>query len=359
MNQHCSNLDELIDKMKEKNNAHKITNSSAQSNQQQPQSQTSSTNSGNKSGFNISLNATEILKLLITEHFWTTVLMIFGGALIYLAIHFDYDFIGAIKNGIIGVDIHLIAVICASSTLGVGLFLGYKLTKIAQMNEVNRLLTNALYDEFKSLQTLLSQYQSKFSTIAASTSMLSDLISENIIDVRKTLNILKSINNTIKRIPDKNTIEDILTIRTRLLFGSIVEILSEYLSAIVVVQPGVPYLNQSFGNTSVVSISRSKQSFIEGKMRNKLDEIKAQYIDEIYHLSKNTIDDNIREDIAKLLNTSFNQIVSLVFNIESQTGIDEMIYNINLNVKQLTIDLINLYNSNLVLTSFLEEGNAD
>ena len=213
----------------------------------------------------------------------------------------------------------------------------YKINNIAKANKIHEVLHNTLCAEINDMQAIIVKMNDKNGNLTTNLGMLSDLVSENVIDIRKIVNTLEAINNTLKRIPDKSTILDILTIRTKLIFSSVIEVIAEYLSNIIVA-------------------GRSKRSFMENKLKNKLEEVKSQYLAEITILSKNTLDNDIRDKMIECLDKAFERILFLIVNTEDINTIDELLSNIGYVIKDLTVTLTNMYDNNLLLTTFLEEG---
>lgn len=298
---------------------------------------TKNTSPPKASGISINLNATEILKILITEHFFATSIILVIVSVVIASIKYNYDY-GVLFNAI---HIYLSTTSIGTVILGlIGLFcmtvIMVKINNIIKSNKINEILHNTLHKEVSDLNIIIKQINERYGNINSNVCMISELVSENAIDIRKIINTLKSINNTIKRIPDKNTILDILTIRTKLIFSSVIELVAEYLS-------------------NIILASRSKRAFIENRLRNKLDEVKSQYLTEITILSKNTLDSNIRDKVITVLDESFNNILFLIMNTEDINTIDELLSNIGYIVKNLTVTLTNMYDTNLLLTSFFEE----
>lgn len=300
--------------------------------------ETSPPKGGGSSGISINLNATEILKILITEHFLATCIAVIIITCIFTAIKYNYDLtivISCIISHVTATSLGTIILALIVTTCI--MYIIYKINTIAKTNKIHEALHNTLTSEVSDMQNIISKMNNKYGNITNSVSILSDLVSENVIDIKKIINTLNSINNTIKRIPDKNTILDILTIRTKLIFSSVIEVISEYLS-------------------NMILAGRSKRSFIENRLKNKLEEVKIQYLTEITILSKNTLDNDIRDRIIDYLDKAFERILFLIVNIEDINTIDELLSNIGYIVKDLTITLTNMYDNNLLLTTFLEDG---
>ena len=298
---------------------------------------TKNTSPPKASGISINLNATEILKILITEHFFATSIILVIISVVIASIKYNYDY-GVLFNAI---RIYLSTTSIGAVILGlIGLFcmtvIMVKINNIIKSNKINEILHNTLRKEVSDLNIIIKQINERYGNINSNVCMISELVSENAIDIRKIINTLESINNTIKCIPDKNTILDILTIRTKLIFSSVIELVAEYLS-------------------NIILAGRSKRAFIENRLRNKLDEVKSQYLTEITILSKNTLNNDIRDKVITVLDESFNNILFLIMNTEDINTIDELLSNIGYIVKNLTVTLTNMYDTNLLLTSFFEE----
>lgn len=293
---------------------------------------------GASPGISINLNATEILKILITEHFFATCAAIVVISCIIAAIKYNYDLTVIISYIVTyltatSVGAIVLALVIATCTMCII----YKINNIAKANKIHEVLHNTLCAEINDMQAIIVKMNDKNGNLTTNLGMLSDLVSENVIDIRKIVNTLEAINNTLKRIPDKSTILDILTIRTKLIFSSVIEVIAEYLSNIIVA-------------------GRSKRSFMENKLKNKLEEVKSQYLTEITILSKNTLDNDIRDKMIECLDKAFERILFLIVNTEDINTIDELLSNIGYVIKDLTVTLTNMYDNNLLLTTFLEEG---
>ena len=329
--------------------------------------QQQSTYSGN--GFQISLNLNKLIEYLFVNHFYFTACLMILNILLYLVVkgYIDLNAIfGIIDLFITKHYFHLISAGAISVIMILTFTMHNKIDKIIKAHNVNKVFSEALINQFNALKNELAELklvleamQSNYNTASISITALTQLISDDVLNTKKIVSLLNSINSTIKKIPNKDTIIDMLTIRTKLLFSDTIEIVSEYITTIIARQPitQIGNGNSNLFNYAVnnVNNNKNKNAFIEEKLRHKIDEIKSQYVIEVFQLSKNTIDDKIRPEINQMLNSAFENIMYLILNPEQQNTLDELIYNIDHCIKQLTSNLVNLYANNLILTSFFDE----
>lgn len=322
----------------------------------------------NAHGFNISINVNKLIEFFFINHFYfSAFLMIFGiGA--YLIHEGSINIVNVIHGTDVFITSHYFHLIVAMSIVAIIMILYVlynNISKILKGHEINKIFSEALVNqftalktEFADLKTILDQLHNNYNNIGISVGTLTQLISDDVLNTKKIVSILTNINNTVKKIPNKDTIIDMLTIRTKLLFTDTISVVSEYLTNIIARQPvtQIGGGNSNLFNINTNQISgKNKNAFIEEKLRHKIDEIKQQYINEVFQLSKNTIDSSVKEDINNMLNEAFNNVIYLVLNPEQQNTLDQLLYNIDHCIKQLTSNLIVFYSSNLQLTSFFDD----
>ena len=319
-------------------------------------------------GVNVSLNLNKIFEYFFLNHFY------FSSCLLMFLV-FSYLVIGGyinIPNILLRSDIfitgHYFHFMIAAIAIAILIFIivCYNISKrLLRSHEINKVFSEALVNQFNALKNelidlknILQTLQNNYNSVTISIGTLTQLISDDVLNTKKIVNILNNINSTIKKIPNKDTIIDILTIRTKLLFTDTIEVVAEYLTYIIARQPltTVGNGNPNIFNVNVNQVNNNKNAFIEEKLQHKIDEIKTQYINEVYHLSKNTVDNKIKPDIENLLKQAFDNVIYLTLNPEQQNTLDQLLYNIDHCIKQLTANLINLYADNLLLTSFFDES---
>ena len=323
----------------------------------------------NGKGINISFNLNRFMEFLFINHFTATICMLFFGAIFYLIVNNNININNLLLNTNIFVSSHyyyIIIAIAIIAILAILVVLCKRINVIIRAHEINKIFSEALVNQFNALKNELADLKSSleilynnYNNVNISIGTLTQLISDDVLNTKKIVSILHNINNTVKKIPNKETIIDMLTIRTKLLFSDTIEIVSEYLTFVIAKQPLTQIGN---GNNNIFNINSNqvnnksnKNTFIEEKLHHKIDNIKQQYIVEVFQLSKNTIDNKIRGEINDMLDSAFNNILFLTLNPEQQNTLDQLLYNIDHCVKQLTANLIALYSENLLLTSFFDE----
>ena len=323
----------------------------------------------NAHGFNISINFNKLVEFFFINHFYFSSFLLIFSICAYL-VHEGSINLGNILHGtdifITSHHFHLMVTMAIIAIFMILWTIYNNIMKILKAHEINKIFSEALVNQFTALKTelidlktILEQLHSNYNNIGISISTLTQLTSDDVLNTKKIVGILNNINNAVKKIPNKDTIIDMLTIRTKLLFTDTISIVSEYLTNIIARQP----LTQIGGgnnnifnvNSNKVNNNINKNAFIEEKLYHKIDEIKQQYINEVFQLSKNTIDNNIKDDINAMLNDAFNNVIYLVLNPEQQNTLDQLLYNIDHCIKQLTTNLISLYSNNLQLTSFFDD----
>lgn len=305
----------------------------------------------------ISFNLTEILKLLIVEHFWPTLIGIICVAIFYICGTYNIDIISGISDMIASYSVnwyHLVILMLLSGYGIILLLFNKKVIKLHEITEFTNSCNTAikdnlekLRDDFIKIKDNIIKLEANVSDSKTSVKVLSDLVTENVLDTQKIITEIIKINNSIKKRPEKEMILNTVSLRTRVISIQILESISEYFINSTCMQIQTSSSSKS-SKSKVDSNNSSRNEFIISKFRHKLNDIKSQYFEEIYQLSKGAIESNIEHEALKLLNEAFESIIDyLVANMDKPNTYDQITYNVNTTIEQVTNRLVDLYSMNI------------
>ena len=285
-----------------------------------------------------------LLSMSLTDHFWGTVTF-FSIIGIFYGIYHDKISLGGLAVSNLGIS-NTFILVGIIGLIAISIFIANKMMSLVKDNSLTRSINKITIDECKSIKSELKQFngiltslQNMHEDLSKAINRLMELISNNNISTQKIRQELNIINNVIHKIPNRDAIINMLTIRTKVLFKDISEVISEYMSIM---------------NTTDSSINKSKNLFIEETLKNRFDNIINLFISDIYSYSKNTLDVNVKDQIQNLLTTAFNEILRLI--LEPEYSTEQLFFIILKKVNELSSELSILYNNNLVLTSFFNQN---
>ena len=284
-----------------------------------------------------------LLSMSLTDHFWGTVTF-FSIIGIFYGIYHDKISLGGLVLSNVGIS-NTFILLGIIGLLGLSIFLVNNMISLTKDNSLTRSINKITIDECKSIKVELKQFNGVLTSLHNmhedlnnAVNRLADLIANNNINTQKIRQELNTINNVIHKIPNRDAIINMLTIRTKVLFKDISEVISEYMSIM---------------NTTDSSINASKNHFIEETLKNRFNNIINLFINDIYSYSKNTLDVNIKDRIQTLLTETFNDILQLI--LEPEYSTEQLFFIILKKVNELSSSLSNIYNDNLILTSFFNQ----
>lgn len=207
-----------------------------------------------------------------------------------------------------------------------------------QLNDIILTQFNMVRNDFSGFVTTLENFKSGNRSMSESIDMLAGMISEDIIDTKRIIHVLATVYNSIKKRPSKNTIIDMLIIRTKLITVNMIELVNEYFTLLA------PSNQQE--NMLVFSIdgnTRAKNQFVLDKLKSMFKDIKEDYIREVYELSKNTVEYSINNEIEKILDELYERVIDYMFGNDRPATIQEIIFYIIEDVKKITIEIEQLF----------------
>lgn len=314
----------------------------------------------------------ELLKYGLITHFYTTVFVIICCAILFICSKYNIsllDIIGLSKSDIIinaGAGVHTWIYVSLFMIIGILMFMHYKISKIDKYTQINQYFSDATVKELDEVHAVLTNLTDQFSdsvaniypNVSDTINTLNIMMSENTINIKRVIDVLVSVNNAIKRIPNKGTILDMLSIRTKLLSISIIELVGDYFASVVSSKTLKLSNSKKSVNEDQLTIDRSTKAFIKDRFVSRLHGVKDDYIEDIYTLSNNTLSPSIKNEIIERLTIEFQEIINNI-TPESEITIASVsqyiIYIIDVG-KRLSVEFNELYSNNLILTPFFNNN---
>lgn len=294
----------------------------------------------------------DIAKLLITEHFWGSVFVISLGSILYLIMKGEINLLTFLPS-IALTNHHIIFFVISSIILGMIIFISNKLLLIIEEHEFNKAIDKIIIDECKEIKIevknliiILSSLKLMHEGLSNNISLLMKSLNEEIINCENVKEHLSSINSIIHNVPNKETISQLLLIRTRLIYNDLSDVVFDYINA---------YKNIS-SSSIITNINKSKLNYIKDRLGNKLNEIKKMYLNDIYVYSKNTFDKKAEKDLVNILDSYFENIKESV--IDDAISIEETFIIIKNSLNEFTIKATDILRNNLKLIPIFESRNV-
>ena len=314
-------------------------------------------NQKESSKVSIKLNLTEILteiiKLLITEHFWSSVIILSIGGICYLSYNYGINLssifnLSELTNNTNSLSILILLLLILS--LGIITYIANKIIYIINNNEVSYSINKIMIDECKEIKVEVNNLTKILSTLQLMQEGLNKSIQSlmNILDA-ETLNSkqikkhLTDINNIIQNVPNKDSIIRMLLIRTRLIYSDLSSAIFDYINSYKI------YISSS----SFSEISKNRFSYAEEKLLRDFSNTKELYITDVYSYSKNTFDKSAEEKLVKLIDDAFNNIKGLVLSNNEIT--EELFLKVRDIINLLVIKSESIFKDNLKLISLFED----
>lgn len=303
---------------------------------------------------------TEILRLLITEHFWGSVIVISIAGIGYLIYHYGiniqsfFNISDIVLTGGTSSIYHILILILICIVLCVVLFNSNKIMYLMHHNEFNQSINKMIVEECNQIKTeitslirILTSLQLMHEDLHKSLKSLIELVDTESINTKKIRQELYSINNVIHKIPNRDAIINMLVIRTRLIYNDISEAILDYISII----------NMAKGTGEIIigsNINKSKMAFVEDRLNHTMDEIRTLYISDVYLYSKNTLNPDVKSLLQEALNETFAKIRNEISKYETSLTVEELFYTIREDIKELTVSVSGIFDKGLMLTSFFD-----
>ena len=303
---------------------------------------------------------TEALKILITEHFWGSVIVLSLAGIVYLVYSYGINLssffklteAGGAAGLTSGTTILLLAILVI--VLVIIIFNSNKIMMLIHDHEFNQSLNKMMMEECRQIKTevgsltkILTTLQLMHEDLGKSLKSLMDLISTESINTKKIREELLSINNVIRKIPNRDAILNMLIIRTRLIYNDVSEAILDYVSTIRMARGNNEFV---IGNT----INKSKLAFVEDRFNHTMEEIKTLYISDVYSYSKNTLSPDVKELLDEALEETFTKIKNSTTKVEDSLSTDELFYIVREDINSLTISISGIFDKGLMLTSFFD-----
>lgn len=307
----------------------------------------------------------DILNGMLINHFYTTAFLLAICSIVYMSIVYDADFsfLTDISNIVIKQhNFYSLIIVLIMIIFGMLFYIINKINSISIKNDIQSQndvsFRKVIIDQFTAIRQDMNKYlisidefKNNYNNTHGAVVSVSKLLSDNVINTKKILSLLFKINNQFKNIPDKDTILQFLTFRSKLLMIDVIRVIDEHFRNLT------PKEINQFNLYTVTD--KSKNSFFEAMFINKINTVKNEYIVEIYQLSRDTLDVNIKDTIYDTLSKFFDKIVEYIVNDEVGMQLDEIIYYSIDNIKILVAELNTIYENNLLLTSFFDDNNIN
>ena len=308
----------------------------------------------------------KLIDKCITTHFKATLFAVCTTIVISTAIIYDVNFslsVNLADQFFVNNAFNIIISVLGALFSGLLFFVINKITSIKnsmiesntnkdKLNDIILDQFNMIRQDFSSFVTVIDSFKNDNNTVNDSVNTLSKLISEDIIDTKRIIHVLASVYNSIKKNPSKNTIIDMLTIRTKLLTVNMIELSNEYFTLLG------PKTSNTSGILNLNDQPNSKTQFIKDKLNSMFKDIKNEYITEIYELSKNTIDHSLTDNINQILDKLYDRVIGYMFDNNKAT-MQEVVFYIIEDVKKITIEIEELFTNNINTESILNTVDDD
>ena len=305
---------------------------------------------------NIDLNITRIFLWLFSNHFtFTSTVLVIGGI------------IGAIgyarSNNIDIIPPELISFLSSQSPSVWPIIITVIGLIVIAMSIC--LMANKFFASIKPIKNTIYQIEEKIDDIQF---YLKDNISTNITDslketsesTHKIFEILVTISNAVKGLPDVGRLKEMLSIRTKLLFSDIIQVTinTDYFSFLLIA-PIAPMIAQDPSYNKIFS----KKAFAEERLNTSIELVKKNYIIDIEKIIAAKLTESQRTVISQYLDTRFETIHKLIVNISLLEGsdgqqvssserptIDMLLYNINKQISIMDSELSGIFNTTIFST---------
>lgn len=315
-------------------------------------------NEDKESNVSIKLNLTEILteviKVLIAEHFWGSTIILSIGSVIYLAYKYDINLLSVFNISEIfssGNSLSVLMLILILLSLGIAIFIANKVMNVVNNNDMSYSINKIMMDECKEIKLEISN----LTKILSSLQIMQDELSKSIQSLINTLDndslnntqikkCLSDINNILQNVPNKDSIIKMLLIRTRLIYNDLSSSIFDYINSYKIYTSSTEYSE----------ISKGRFSYAEEKLLRDFSNTKELYISDVYAYSKNTFNNDSEDKLISILDDAFENIKGLVLSNNETT--EELFLKIRDIINLLVIKSESIFKNNLKLVSLFTEN---